>query len=122
LAPIVLFLFFGDGRAYGEDASVLSFREYLEKVIELRAQLKSYDLTVKGIVRNPQRAVILTDGKAHIVTRVPQSFTLEMALDTDQRVQIVARLRSQNKRWARGCSRSSLGAGLEKFPSASLID
>ena len=90
-APIVLFLFFGDGRAYGEDASVLSFREYLEKVIELRAQLKSYDLTVKGIVRNPQRAVILTDGKAHIVTRVPQSFTLEMALDTDQRVQIVAR-------------------------------
>ena len=89
--PIVLFLFFGDGRAYGEDASVLSFREYLEKVIELRSQLTSYDLTVTGIVRNAQRAALLTDGKAHIVERVPRRFTLEMAVDPEQRVQSVAR-------------------------------
>ena len=99
LVLVLLFLSFGGGLAYGDDAKVLSFREYLEKVIELRSQLKSYDLTVMGIVRNAQRAVILTDGKAHIVTRVPQRFTFEMAVDTDQRVQIVAR-----KEWYRQVS------------------
>jgi hypothetical protein len=75
----------------GQDQDVLSFRDYLEKVREHRGEIKSYDLTVTGEVRNVPSAVVLTDGKAHVNARILHRYVLEMARDTERNMEVTAR-------------------------------
>jgi hypothetical protein len=75
----------------GQEQDVLSFRDYLDKVREHRGEIKSYDLTVTGEVRNVPSAFVLTDGKAHVNTRILRRYVLEMARDTERNMEVTAR-------------------------------
>jgi len=77
--------------SWGQEQDVLSFRDYLEKVLEHRGEIKSYDLTVTGDVRNVPSAYVLTDGKAHVNSRILRRYVLEMARDTEQNIEVTAR-------------------------------